>query len=75
MSYTTENVKTNTATKAGMAYTKDPTGNTPHGGGNGILNFNSGKESPLVCEGAQFLIRIEVAQVNLRHIFSFHILL
>lgn len=60
MSYTTENVKKNTATKAGMAYTKDPSGTAPHASGNGRLNFNSCTGSPLVSEGAQYLIRVEV---------------
>lgn len=60
MSYKTENVTQNTATKAGIVYTKNASLNEPHGGGNGVLNFNSCKGSPLVSEGAEYLIRIEV---------------
>ena len=68
MSYKTENVELNTATHSGVVYTKNASGNDPHGGGNGILNFNSCNGSPLVSEGAEFLIRIEVVGESIKTI-------
>ena len=59
MSYRVENVKKNQATQAGIAYSTNPHHSHPHS--YGMLNYTFCEEtgSPLIQEGAEYLIRME----------------
>lgn len=59
MSYSVENVKKNMATQVGIAYSTNPQHSHPHS--SGILNYDNCEKtgSPLIQEGAEYLIRME----------------
>ena len=54
ISYTVENVKQNKANQAGVGHSDSPKAQYPHA--SGILNFNFVDSSPLLEEGAKYLI-------------------
>lgn len=67
IAYTVENVEKNNATQAGVSYNKAPTKQYPHSAG--LLNYRllgEGVGSPLVREGAEYLIRVEVLEDTIR---------
>lgn len=58
MTYRVENVKNNSASQAGVAYSNNPKGQYPHS--EGILNYElCEKSSPLFVEGANYVVRAQ----------------
>lgn len=64
MAYTLENVEKNVSDQAGIAYGNSPKETYPFG--TGIMTYTFCQESPLLHEGSEYLLRLEVLDDTIR---------